>query len=120
MLKPAWRHAARQLNASARSAAIGRRYAHTPAPFDWKDPLGSNNLYTEEELAIAETAESYCQERMLPRVLGTLSCNHLTEHTINFRFQKRTETKIMTENFSKKWGSWAFLVPRYKAMDAPA
>lgn len=69
MLKPAWRHAARKLNASARSAVIGRRYAHTPAPFDWKDPLGSNNLYTEEELAIAETAESYCQERMLPRVL---------------------------------------------------
>ncbi|OCK96542.1 glutaryl-CoA dehydrogenase-like protein [Cenococcum geophilum 1.58] len=69
MLKPAWRHAARQLNASARSAAIGRRYAHTPAPFDWKDPLGSNSLYTEEELAIAETAESYCQECMLPRVL---------------------------------------------------
>jgi len=26
-------------------------------------------LYTEEELAIAETAESYCQERMFPRVL---------------------------------------------------
>lgn len=49
---------------------IGRRYASTPTTFDWKDPLGSNNLYTEEELAIAETAESYCQERMLPRVLG--------------------------------------------------
>jgi hypothetical protein len=42
------------------------------------------------------------------------------EHTINFRFQRHTEMKIMTENFSKKWGSWAFLVPRYKAMDAPA
>jgi len=42
----------------------------SPAQFDWKDPLGSSNLYTEEELAIAETAESYCQERMLPRVLG--------------------------------------------------
>jgi len=31
--------------------------------------LGASNLYTEEELAIAETAESYCQERMFPRVL---------------------------------------------------
>ena len=37
--------------------------------FNWEDPLASNNLLTEEELAIAETAERYCQERMLPRVL---------------------------------------------------
>ncbi|GAB7360860.1 hypothetical protein MBLNU230_g0846t1 [Neophaeotheca triangularis] len=55
---------------TAQAACIGRRYAHAPEPFDWKDPLGANkNLYTEEELAIAETAEQYCQERMLPRVL---------------------------------------------------
>lgn len=40
-------------------------------PFDWRDPLRANNLFTEEELAIAETAEAYCQERMAPRVLGT-------------------------------------------------
>jgi glutaryl-CoA dehydrogenase len=39
-------------------------------PFDWQDPLGAHkNLFTEDELAIAETAESYCQERLLPRVL---------------------------------------------------
>lgn len=37
--------------------------------FDWTDPLNANNLFTEEELAISETAESYCQERLLPRVL---------------------------------------------------
>lgn len=47
-----------------------------PTQFDWKDPLGSSNLYTEEELAIAETAESYCQERMLPRVLGVREESH--------------------------------------------
>lgn len=41
----------------------------TPEPFNWEDPLGSQNLFTDEELAISETAESYCQERMLPRVL---------------------------------------------------
>lgn len=39
--------------------------------FDWEDPLGSKNLLTEEELAIGETAERYCQERMMPRVLRT-------------------------------------------------
>jgi len=41
----------------------------TPVSFDWKDPLNANSLLTEEEQAISETAESYCQERMLPRVL---------------------------------------------------
>ncbi|KAF2211400.1 hypothetical protein CERZMDRAFT_121587 [Cercospora zeae-maydis SCOH1-5] len=56
--------AARQL-----AQPIGRRYASTPATFDWKDPLGAAYNFTEEELAISETAESYCQERMLPRVL---------------------------------------------------
>ncbi|KAI0973562.1 mitochondrial glutaryl-CoA dehydrogenase-like protein [Xylaria arbuscula] len=48
-----------------------RNYASTPASgpvFDWQDPLASNNLLTEDELAIAETAERYCQEQLLPRV----------------------------------------------------
>ncbi|KAI0148533.1 glutaryl-CoA dehydrogenase [Xylariaceae sp. FL1272] len=49
-----------------------RSYASSAATgpvFDWQDPLESKNLLTEEELAIAETAERYCQERLLPRVL---------------------------------------------------
>lgn len=47
-----------------------RSYASAPkSQFDWKDPLASQNLFTEEELAISETAERYCQERLLPRVL---------------------------------------------------
>ncbi|KAK8236610.1 glutaryl-CoA dehydrogenase-like protein [Phyllosticta capitalensis] len=66
MLRTVSTRAARQFKPSSLAAASGRRHAHT---FDWKDPLGANNLLTEEELAIAETAESYCQERMLPRVL---------------------------------------------------
>jgi glutaryl-CoA dehydrogenase len=53
------------------SRASGRRYAHTPSAFKWDDPLNSASLFTEEELAIQETAHQYCQERMLPRVLGT-------------------------------------------------
>lgn len=67
MFRPVARHAARQLSASARAAPLARRQLHG---FDYKDPLGASNLFTDEELAIAETAESYCQERMLPRVLG--------------------------------------------------
>lgn len=47
---------------------VTRRYACT---FNWEDPLVAANLFTEEELAIQDTAKAYCQERMLPRVLGT-------------------------------------------------
>jgi glutaryl-CoA dehydrogenase len=75
MFRPGCRLAARQLNTTSLSAAIGRRHLSAGA-FDWKDPLGANNMFTEEELAIAETAESYCQERMLPRVLGISSHSH--------------------------------------------
>lgn len=67
MFKSVTTRAARQL-----AQPIGRRWAHTPAAFDWKDPLGAAYNFTDEELAISETAESYCQERMLPRVLGAL------------------------------------------------
>lgn len=66
------RHTCRRLALSRKSLDAGRRYAHAPAVFDWKDPLNSASLFTEDELAIQETAHSYCQERMLPRVLGEL------------------------------------------------
>lgn len=63
---PAWRAAT-----SLRPVPQARCFASAPAPtFNWEDPLNATNLLTEEELAIAETAERYCQERMAPRVLG--------------------------------------------------
>ncbi|KAK4192299.1 putative mitochondrial glutaryl-CoA dehydrogenase precursor [Podospora australis] len=55
------------------SVASSRSYA---TQFDWEDPLGSKNLLTEEELAISETAERYCQERLLPRVLQAYRDEH--------------------------------------------
>ena len=73
MFKSIARRSTQQLTQQAQAAALGRRHAHAPQTFDWRDPLGANNLFTEEELAISETAEAYCQERMLPRVLGELS-----------------------------------------------
>jgi glutaryl-CoA dehydrogenase len=69
-----FRHSLRAVarsNASAswRPTAV-RAFASAPkTTFDWEDPLASKNLLTEEELAIADTAERYCQERMMPRVL---------------------------------------------------
>lgn len=61
----------RQFVNAARTPTIIKRYAHAPVALNWEDPLDSASLFTEEELAIQETANSYCQERMLPRVLGT-------------------------------------------------
>lgn len=60
----------RRLARSKRSIEIGRRYTHARAVFDWEDPLSSASLFTQTELGIQETAHAYCQERMLPRVLG--------------------------------------------------
>lgn len=71
MLRHTFRAIART-NAPLRPIAA-RSYASTSGPvFDWQDPLASKNLLTDEELAIGETAERYCQERMAPRVLRML------------------------------------------------
>ena len=77
MFKPLCKHAARQLTLSrtaiprnVRAPAIHTRSYATATSFDWKDPLGLQSLLTEDELSIQETAESYCQEKLQPRVLG--------------------------------------------------
>lgn len=65
MLRTASRHlqsaTRRQTPASVRGFATA---------FNWEDPLAASELYTAEELAIQDTARQYCQERLLPRVLG--------------------------------------------------
>ncbi|KAF2402256.1 putative glutaryl-CoA dehydrogenase, precursor [Trichodelitschia bisporula] len=61
----------RHLRSAARSLPrqLSRAASSNAAAFDWRDPLGAKHLLTEDEAAIAETAEAYCQERLLPRVL---------------------------------------------------
>jgi glutaryl-CoA dehydrogenase len=53
----------------AGAASVAARRHASSVSFKWDDPLNLNSLLTEEEQAIQETARSYCQERMLPRVL---------------------------------------------------
>lgn len=74
MYKTALSRCARQTAPALRAGATRRSYAAASSapPFDWQDPLNAKNLLTEEELAISETAEKYCQEQLLPRVLRTL------------------------------------------------
>lgn len=38
--------------------------------FDWEDPLSSKNIFSEQEIDIQDTARAYCQERLLPRIIG--------------------------------------------------
>ncbi len=75
---------------ATRLATIGVRGRHLPLQlrsastasatpvFNWEDPLASKTILTEDEIAIAETAERYCQEQLLPRVLR--SCPHLSSY----------------------------------------
>ncbi|KAF2670808.1 acyl-CoA dehydrogenase NM domain-like protein [Microthyrium microscopicum] len=82
MIRPICRHVSRQLASKRPSIPLPsltnslRTYSAgaapsslAPQPFKWEDPLALQTLLTEEELSIQETAESYCQERLLPRVL---------------------------------------------------
>lgn len=50
---------------------VARRCAHSTA-FDWEDPLLLREQLSEDEIAISESARSYCQEQLLPRVLRKL------------------------------------------------
>lgn len=40
------------------------------APFTWEDPLLLGNLLTEEERMVAESAETFCQEQLMPGILA--------------------------------------------------
>lgn len=69
MFRPVLRTCTRSI-ASLRPG-VARRFASATsnAVFNWEDPLASRNLLTEDELAISDTAEKYCQEHLAPRVL---------------------------------------------------
>lgn len=56
---------ARLLQSSVRNLRNTRSFAK----FSYQDPLNIQTLLTEDEIAISETARSYCQEKLQPRVL---------------------------------------------------
>ena len=66
---------ARTLKSAARIHSTNRLLLQTSArsfsgfqKFDYKDPLRFDDLLTEEELMIQETARNYAREKLLPRV----------------------------------------------------
>ena len=94
----------RQLAHAGKTPKTTKRYAHAPIALNWADPLDSASLFTEEELAISETANSYCQERMLPRVLGA-PILHLMSRNADAASQMRIGMNNMIARSSKKWES---------------
>ncbi|KAI5855229.1 glutaryl-CoA dehydrogenase [Tricharina praecox] len=62
-------------SATAALRPAARRLAHTTT-YDWEDPLLLREQLDEEEIAIAQTARDYCQERLLPRVLEAYREEH--------------------------------------------
>jgi len=94
MFKTVTTRAARRVAQPPSLAA--RRHLHAPLAFDWKDPLGMHNLYTEDEAAIAQVAEDYCQERMLPRVLGASGAMTILSTLTLTTSQRPTVTRTMT------------------------
>lgn len=76
MFTPAVRVAGRRVAGNARPNAtrtFASQIGSTPSKYQWNDPLASNNLFTEDELAVSESAESYCQDQLVPRILGKFS-----------------------------------------------
>jgi glutaryl-CoA dehydrogenase len=93
-------HTCRRLVACRKSLDVGRRHTHAPAAFNWEDPLNSATLFTEDELAIQETAHDYCQERMLPRVLGVSGlCTSLMRYSADPGIKMPIVTNIMIKTF---------------------
>jgi len=114
----------RQPRGAAIHLTIAKRHVHAPVPFNWEDPLDSASLFTEDELAIQETARSYCQERMLPRVLGRSPPLLLLRAPPDFPPHKAnrtttsltppqtpTETSTTTRPSSPKWAPSASSAP---------
>ncbi|KAH9925939.1 acyl-CoA dehydrogenase domain-containing protein [Epithele typhae] len=79
--------AAKALRCAARASratpmkgcAVGKRMASGYTKFDWEDPVSLESLLMEEEIAIRDTARTFCQEYLAPRVLDaqrTENFNH--------------------------------------------
>ena len=68
MLKASSRLLARSIRLTASTTQRSR--PSSGLAFRWEDPLASNTLLTDEEIAIQDTARRYYNEELAPRVLG--------------------------------------------------
>ncbi|HEX3536323.1 MAG TPA: acyl-CoA dehydrogenase, partial [Stellaceae bacterium] len=48
---------------------MSRNAPHAHAKFDWADPLLFEDMLSEDERLVRDSARAYCQEKLFPRVL---------------------------------------------------
>lgn len=49
--------------------ATGKGRAVSTVQFDWTDPLNLESQLTEEEILMRDQVKSYCQQKLMPRIL---------------------------------------------------
>ena len=69
-------------------------------PYDWTDPLNLDAQLTDEERAIRDTARSYAQEKLLPRVTQA----YLTETTDRAIFSEMGALGLLGVTIPEKYG----------------
>lgn len=58
------------MSAAAESAPdLNKIKSDTATPFAWDDPLLLEEQLTEEERMVRDAARSYCQDKLMPRIL---------------------------------------------------
>jgi glutaryl-CoA dehydrogenase len=55
--------------AQAQARTAGAEASERPSPFQWDDPLLLDEQLGEEERMVRDAAHSYCQDKLMPRVL---------------------------------------------------
>lgn len=61
---------ARATPAVGASASQQSRSMAKFAPYNWEDPLDMGSLLTDEQQAIHDTARTYAQDKLVPRILN--------------------------------------------------
>ncbi len=72
------------------------------ARFDWKDPLNLDSLLTEEERLVRDSARTYCQEKLAPRVLEAF--RH--ESKLLEWYLSSLKSQSLTRTLFVKWAKW--------------
>ena len=72
--------------------------------FSWEDPFLLENQILEEEKMIRESARSYCQEKLVPRVLDAFS-NEKTDPAI---FREMGDMGLLGTTIPEEYGGLGF------------
>src|SRR3712207_7275046 len=66
-------------------------------PFKWEDPFLLDELLTDEERMVKESAHQFCQERLMPRILEANRHERSEEHTSELQSRKYLVCRLLLE-----------------------